>query len=48
MARSGGYRGDLRLLAYEVQGLPWESEGLRVVGDAQFAIKALRGKGSFD
>jgi hypothetical protein len=43
VARGGGCRGDLRLLAHEVQGLPWESEGLRVVGDAQFSITALRG-----
>ena len=43
VARGGGCRGDLRLLAHEVQGLPWESEGLRVVCDAQFSITALRG-----
>lgn len=31
--------GDLELLAAEVQGFPWESEGLRLVGRAQFDLK---------
>ena len=43
LARSGGQRGDLRLLAHEAQGFEWESEGLRLVGDAQFKLKAFRG-----
>jgi hypothetical protein len=42
-ARSAGQRGDLRLLAYEVQGLEWQTEGLRLVGEAQFKLKAFRG-----
>lgn len=33
-------RGDLRLLAAEARGFEWESEGLRVVGRAQFNLKA--------
>lgn len=43
LAQSGGQRGDLRLLAHEAQGFEWESEGLRLVGDAQFKLKALQG-----
>ncbi|NOT27576.1 MAG: hypothetical protein HOP16_15935 [Acidobacteria bacterium] len=43
LARGGGKRGDLRLLAYEAQGFEWESEGLRLVGDAQFRLKAFYG-----
>lgn len=43
LAQSGGRRGDLRLLAYEAQGFEWESEGLRLVGDAQFRLKAFQG-----
>lgn len=35
--------GDLGLLSEEVRGLEWESEGLRVVGHAQFQLKALEG-----
>ena len=42
-ARSAGQRGDLRLLAHEVQGFEWQSEGLRLVGEAQFKLKAFRG-----
>ena len=42
-ARREGRRGDLRLLAYETHGKPWESEGLRAVGRAQFALKAHGG-----
>ena len=33
--------GDLGLLADEVKGLEWEIEGLRVVGRAQFTLKAF-------
>lgn len=48
-ARSAGQRGDLRLLAYEVQGLEWQTEGLRLVGEAQFKLRAFRGaKDSFE
>jgi tetratricopeptide (TPR) repeat protein len=38
-----GWRGDLRLLAHEARGFEWETEGLRVVGRAQFSLKADRG-----
>ena len=43
LAQGGGQRGDLRLLAYEARGFEWESEGLRLVGDAQFRLKAFYG-----
>jgi hypothetical protein len=35
--------GDLGLLSEEVRGIEWESEGLRVVGRAQFVLKSLDG-----
>src|SRR5215470_11801242 len=35
--------GDLRLLANEARGFGWESEGLRVVGRAQFYNKDFKG-----
>jgi len=35
--------GDLRLLAHEAQGFEWESEGLRLVGEAQFKLAAHDG-----
>jgi tetratricopeptide (TPR) repeat protein len=38
-----GRRGDLRLLAHEARGFEWESEGLRVVGRAQFSLEANLG-----
>lgn len=43
LAESAGCRGDLRLLAYEARGFDWASEGLRVVGRAQFNLKAYAG-----
>lgn len=43
LARARHERGDLRLLASEVQGFEWESEGLRLVGEAQFKLKAFPG-----
>ncbi len=43
LAQAGGRRGDLRLLAEEAQGFEWESEGLRLVGNAQFKLKAFAG-----
>ena len=43
LARVGGQRGDLRLLADEAQSFEWESEGLRLVGEAQFKLKAFQG-----
>lgn len=42
-ARAGGRGGDLRLLAYEAHGFEWGSAGLRIVGEAQFRIRALKG-----
>ncbi len=35
--------GDLELLAAEARGFEWEIEGLRLVGRAQFNLKALEG-----
>jgi len=35
--------GDLELVGMEARGLEWESEGLRVVGRAQFRLKAFKG-----
>ena len=35
--------GDLELLTQESQGFEWESEGLRLVGRAQFNLKAYEG-----
>lgn len=37
-AEKEGRRGDLRLLSYEAQRLPWAMEGLRAVGTAQFDL----------
>lgn len=37
-AEKDGRRGDLRLLSYEAQRLPWAMEGLRAVGAAQFDL----------
>jgi hypothetical protein len=42
-ARANEERGDLRLLAYEARDFSWGSEGLRVVGRAQFDLKAWQG-----
>ncbi|HYK21455.1 MAG TPA: tetratricopeptide repeat-containing protein [Pyrinomonadaceae bacterium] len=42
-ARQGRERGDLELLAAEARGFEWEIEGLRVVGRAQFNLKAFEG-----
>jgi tetratricopeptide (TPR) repeat protein len=36
-------RGDLELLAAEANGFEWEIEGLRLVGRAQFNLKAFEG-----
>ncbi|HEX3530303.1 MAG TPA: tetratricopeptide repeat-containing protein [Thermoanaerobaculia bacterium] len=43
IAKQNGQLGDLELLAAEAKGFEWESEGLRVVGRAQYALKAYRG-----
>jgi hypothetical protein len=42
-AEKGHHAGDLRLLAEEARGFEWGSGGLRLVGDAQFGIRALAG-----
>jgi len=43
IAARSKYLGDLELLAAEAKGFDWESEGLRVVGRAQFDLEASRG-----
>jgi hypothetical protein len=43
IAKKNNYLGDLELLASEAQGFDWGVEGLRVVGHAQFKLKAFRG-----
>jgi hypothetical protein len=43
IAQKARRAGDLRLLAEEVRGFEWGSAGLRIVGDAQFQIKAFAG-----
>jgi hypothetical protein len=42
-AKEAKERGDLELLAAEARGFEWEIEGLRVVGRAQFNLKAFEG-----
>jgi hypothetical protein len=42
-ARMGGFRGDLRILAYEAKDCEWAVEGLRAVGRAQLNLRADRG-----
>jgi hypothetical protein len=42
-AKTENLAGDLELLAEEVCGFEWESEGLRVAGRAQFTLKAYEG-----
>jgi hypothetical protein len=43
LASASRQAGDLELLGVEARGLEWESEGLRVVGRAQFQLKAFQG-----
>lgn len=43
LAESAGFRGDLRLLAHEARAFDWATEGLRVVGCAQFNLRAYAG-----
>lgn len=43
IAAAGKHLGDLELLAAEAQGFDWGIEGLRLVGRAQFDLKALEG-----
>lgn len=42
-ARREGRRGDLRLFADEVRAFEWDQEGLRLIGDAQFKLRAFAG-----
>jgi hypothetical protein len=42
-ARNSARRGDLRLLAQECQSFEWDQEGLILVGDAQFKLRAYGG-----
>jgi hypothetical protein len=42
-AQNARCTGDLRLLAEEARGFDWGSGGLRIVGEAQFGIKAFAG-----
>ena len=43
LATTGRQLGDLRLLAAEVRGFPWERAGLRLIGRAQFQLNANPG-----
>jgi hypothetical protein len=43
VAAAGRQAGDLGLLAAEAEGFEWESEGMRLVGRAQFDLKASEG-----
>lgn len=42
-ARKGSQYGKLRLFADEVRAFEWDQEGLRLVGDAQFTLRAYAG-----
>jgi hypothetical protein len=42
-ARRNGQYGDLRLFADEVRSFAWDQEGLRLIGDAQFKLRAYAG-----
>lgn len=42
-ARLANHRGDLRLLAHEASSFEWDREGLRLIGEAQFKLRAYRG-----
>jgi hypothetical protein len=42
-ARRDQQRGDLRLYAEEVASLDWDQEGLRLIGEAQFKLRAYNG-----
>lgn len=49
LARKTNRRGDLRLLAEECHSFEWDREGLTLVGEAQFQIRAYGGaKDTFD
>src|SRR5688572_20049610 len=43
IAQKAGRRGDLRLLAHECVSFEWDQEGLKMVGDAQFKLRAYSG-----
>jgi hypothetical protein len=43
IAVAARHAGDLGLLAAEAEGFAWESEGLRIVGRAQYELKDRRG-----
>jgi hypothetical protein len=43
LAKQAGRPGDLRLLAEEATGFDWGAAGLRLVGNAQFGIRAYKG-----
>ena len=42
-ARQNSQFGDLRLFAQEILGFEWDQEGLRLIGEAQFKLKAYNG-----
>jgi hypothetical protein len=42
-ARRNQHFGDLRLFAQEILGLEWDQEGLRLIGEAQFKLRANNG-----
>ena len=42
-ARRNQHFGDLRLFAQEILGLEWDQEGLRLIGEAQFKLRAYNG-----
>jgi hypothetical protein len=42
-ARRDARRGDLRLFAHEVTSFEWDQEGLRLIGEAQFKLRAFAG-----
>ena len=42
-ARIGRQHGKLRLFADEVRAFEWDQEGLRLIGDAQFTLRAFAG-----
>lgn len=42
-AKRNQYFGDLRLFAQEILGLEWDQEGLRLIGEAQFKLRAYNG-----
>lgn len=42
-ARRDGRFGDLRLYAHEVASFEWDEEGLRLIGEAQFQLRAYPG-----